>query len=277
MKKIVLGGLALAAAVVTVALLMTPGASAQQQDRNVTPRPGPFLTLEGLGSSIGVMLREQRAGDPEGVLIDRVEDGSPAMRAGVQAGDLVVEFDGERARSVRQFTRLVRETPPGRAVKMTVVRAGSKRTLDITPESNTNAFGRVEIDPDRVMRGFPRDFQFDLDIQPFGEGFGSTRRLGVRVTPISDQLASYFGVKEGVLVAEVEQNSPAASAGVKAGDVVTAVNGRNVASPSDLIREVREAQPGTAVDLRVMRERKETTLKVTLPDRRRPTAGTLPV
>jgi C-terminal processing protease CtpA/Prc len=161
---------------------------------------------------------------------------------------------------------------------MTVVRGGSRRTVEITPEANRNVFGRVEIDRGRVMQAFPRDFTFDFDFQPFGEGpFGSTRRLGVRVTPLSDQLASYFGVKEGVLVSEVEQSSPAASAGVKAGDVVTAVNGRSVASPSDLIREVREAQPGAAVDLRVTRDRKETTLKVTLPDRRRPTAGTLPV
>jgi len=276
MKKVVIGGLALVI-LAAVALALAPGAAAQRRDGGV--QFPDILSLEGPGSSIGVTVRDQ-AGDASGVLIESVREGTPATRAGLLKGDIVVEFDGERARSARQFTRLVRETPPGRAVKMTVLREGSKRTVDITPEPRDSAtlqqFPQITGD---ALRALPRDFNFRFDPQDFwGEGFGSQRRMGISVVPLSDQLAAYFGVKEGVLVAEVTSGTPAATAGVQAGDVITAVNGRSVVSSFDLVREVREAEPGSTLELRVTRNRKETTVKVTLPQRRQaPAAGTLPI
>ena len=288
MKKVVFGGLALVTLAV-MALMMTPGAAAQQRDRIPAPsvNPAPFLTLEGSGASIGVSVADQ-SGAEAGVLIESVQDGTPATRAGLQKGDVVLEFDGERTRSARQFTRLVRETPPGRSVKMTVMRSGSKRTVDITPEPRDSVtlqrFPQIAGD---ALRAFPRDFDFNRDFNFnfdsrgfFGEGlYGSGRRLGVMVAPLSDQLATYFGVKDGVLVSEVLENTPAASAGLKAGDVITAANGRSVQSTTDLTREVRDTEPGSTIELRVTRDRKETTVKVMMPQpQRRPaTTGTLPI
>ena len=276
MRKVILGGVGLVA-VMAVAFVMTSRASAQQRDRTPDSQ-APFLSLEGPGSSIGVTVSDQAG--TEGVVIDSVRDGTPATRAGLQKGDVVVEFDGERARSVRQFTRLVRETPPGRAVKMTVMRGGARRTVDITPEARDSVtlqqFPRVTGDALRVL---PRDFSFNFDTPGvFGEGwFTSPRRLGVMVAPLSDQLAAYFGVKDGVLVSEVLENTPAASSGLKAGDVITAANGRSVQSPADLTREVRDTEAGSTIELQVTRDRKDTTVKVTLPQRRPATAGTLPI
>jgi S1-C subfamily serine protease len=278
MKKVVFGGLGLAV-VAVLAFTVTSAVSAQQRDRTpVPPVVTRFPPLEGPGSSIGVTVTDQ-SGDTAGVLIESVQEGTPATRAGLQKGDLVLEFDGERTRSARQFTRLVRETPPGRSVRMTVLRGGSKRTLDITPENRNSAslrqFPRVTGDAFR----FPRDFNFDFDAQRFfNEGlFVSGRRLGVAVSPLSDQLAAYFGVKEGVLVSEVIENTPAASAGLKAGDVITSANGRGVQSTQDLTREVRDTEPGSTIELKVTRDHKELTLKATMPTRRPTTAGTLPI
>ena len=95
--------------------------------------------------------------------------------------------------------------------------------------------------------------------------------------PLSDQLATYFGVKEGVLVSEVSSGTPAATAGIQAGDVITAVNGRGVLSAGDLVREVRQAEPGSTIDVRLTRNHKEMNLKVTLPQRRQVPAGTVPI
>jgi serine protease Do len=283
MKKTMIGGVALAA-IVALAFVLAPRTEAQQGNRIVPPvAPAPFLPLEGLGSSIGVVVRDQPTSDAAGVVIDSVREGTPATRAGLQKGDLVLEFDGERARSARQFSRLVRETPPGQAVKMTVMRNGSRRTVDVTPEArgsvDAQLFPGVTAGVDRAMRAFPRDFNFRFDGEPFAwEGFfGSSGRLGVMVMPMSDQLAAYFGVKDGVLVSAVTDNTPAAAAGLKAGDVVIAANGRAVASAADLSREVREVQSGSSVDIRVMRDRKEITVKVTIPESRRVPPGTQPV
>src|SRR5687767_5338202 len=120
MRKIVLGGLALAS-LAAIAMLIAPATGAQQRDGNVPPFPDSILSLVGPGSSIGVIVRDQTS-DPAGVLIEDVREGTPARRAGLEKGDVVVEFDNEPVRSVRQFTRVVRETAPGRAVKMTVLR-----------------------------------------------------------------------------------------------------------------------------------------------------------
>jgi serine protease Do len=104
--------------------------------------------------------------------------------------------------------------------------------------------------------------------------------LGVAVVPLSDQLATYFGVKNGVLVSEVESNTPAATAGIQAGDVITAVNGQAVASSADLLRAVREAESGSTLEIRLTRNRKDLTVKAALPQRqqrRQPAAGTIPI
>ena len=278
MKKFVIGGVALATLVIA-AFVLAPRASAQR-DRLFSPGQFDGLVLDGVGSSIGVSVRELNSEDAaktkvqpaEGVYIEDVRDGTPAARAGLKPGDIIVDFDGERPRSTRHFTRLVRETAAGRTVKMTIVRDGSRRTVDITPEGRT-ALGGF---PDAALRAIPRDFQFNFDGQRFNfwDGpFGSPGRLGVVVMPMSDQLADYFGVKDGVLVSEVRANTPAATAGVKAGDVITGINGRAVMSPQDVVNEIRDAKPGAAVDLRVMRDRKELMLKAAFPERTRQTVG----
>src|SRR5262245_40979254 len=231
MKKWVIGGLALMTLIVGAFMFASP-AMAQRDGPRTVQFDG--LVLEGPGSSIGVSVRDLAADDAsrakvqpsDGVLVDSVREGTPASKAGLKSGDVIIEFDGERPRSTRHFTRLVRETPPGRSVKMTIMRDGARRTLDITPEASNRVGPRVFANPDTPLRALPRDFQFDFDGNHFDffDGFGTTR-LGVVVTPMSDQLAAYFGVKEGVLVSDVNANTPAAAAGLKAGDVITAVNG----------------------------------------------------
>ena len=105
MRKAIFAGGILAALIVVVVYATRVDA----QDRNRFTFQGAFLPLVGPGSSIGVTVR-----DSDRVVIQDVRSDSPAARAGVKEGDVVTEFDGERARSAAQFTRLVRETAPGK-------------------------------------------------------------------------------------------------------------------------------------------------------------------
>ena len=89
--------------------------------------------------------------------------------------------------------------------------------------------------------------RFDFDGEPFLAA--SRGRLGVRVQDLSEELAGYFGVKSGVLVAGVEADAPAAKAGIKAGDVITAVNGQAITEPGELRREVAKVEDGKTADL----------------------------
>ncbi len=282
MRQGLAGGLAAVALVLTPGMVVAPRVLTQDrppeertEERDSYRTSRHVMMLDGRGSSIGVRIAE---GDSQGVRIEDVDEGSPAQKAGLRAGDVVVEFDGERVRSARQFARLVQETPDGRTVKATVVRDGSRQTLDITPEAGSRAWGGdillhmpdIERQVERSLRAVPRDFAFDFHMDdPFSAW--SRGRLGVRLAPLTDQLAEYFGAEEGVLVSSVEEGSAAEKAGLKAGDVILAVNGRTVDSPSDVTGEVSNVEDGSAIELRVLRDRKELSLKATIerPESRR--------
>jgi serine protease Do len=280
-RTIILGGLLAAAVGVAVA-----GVAAQRDDHDQRERPRVFvgpdgtgraIRLDGRGSQIGVVVSDPENAAESGVRVDDVDTDSPAAKAGVKEGDRVVEFDGERVRSTRQLARLVQETPDGRTVKMTLSRGGSQQSVDITPEASTSAGEwsfqvgpefRDEIERSlRGLRELPElqgpAFDFRFDGVP---GLGSPRgRLGVHVETLSDQLAEYFGVKGGgVLISSVTPDSPAQKAGLKAGDVITTVNGTAVRDAGELVEELRETGASGEARLDIVRDKKTSTVTATL-------------
>jgi len=270
-----------------------PPAHGQSTPRAVAPRA---LDLFGArGSQIGVTIRDVEDDDakagkmagPGGVVIDDVAEDSPASKAGLKKGDIVVEFDGERVRSVRQFTRLVQETPAGRRTQASVVRDGQKINVTLEPREGSGFNVFSDFDGARVLRDFGRDFRFDTpappalparpvrpapavppvpptpfpDIDTFVWRTGNG--LGITTGHLSDQLADYFGVKgkDGVLVTSIADNSAASKAGIKAGDVITSFNGSEVTGPSDLSRRIQRLQDGDEFTVDVVRDKKSMTLK----------------
>ncbi len=239
------------------------------------------IRLDGRGSQLGVMVSDTDDATRPGVRIDGVDDGSAAAQAGAKEGDVVVEFDGERVRSARQLTRLVQETASGRTVKMTVMRDGNRQTLDVVAQARETDWSarlgpeiRDEIERSlEGLRDLPRimppsfDFRFDG-----GSSFGSRGRLGIQAESLGDQLADYFGATNGgVLVSSVTKESPAEKAGLRAGDVITSVNGAAVKDRGDLVHELAEMKDGAAVSLGIVRDKKASTLTATIePPRRTP-------
>jgi serine protease Do len=246
-----------------LALLGTP-AAAQNQD----PLALAQVQLRELtgGTYLGVSLaeidanraKELKLREDYGVEITRVEEGSPAEKAGVKPGDVVQEYNGQRVEGMEQFGRMVRETPSGREVKLTISRDGASQTLAATLAS-------------RKVRGLPENFHFEMpeirmpDIPQIYTTL-RTARLGVEAESLSAQLAEYFGVKEGVLVRSVRENTAAQKAGIKAGDVITKVDGMAVTSPSELSGAVRSASSKKTYAVELTRERKSQAVTVTVDD-----------
>jgi len=240
-----------------------------------------ILTLRGPGSSIGVEITELDAEKAKssavenGVVINSVRPDTPAARAGFQAGDVVVEFDGEAVRSARQFRRLVEETRPGHEVKATVVRDRSRRALTVTPEPATAANITSPLSNLPALRTLPVPaqprVQPDQKAAPFNFALGtpfSSRgqaRLGVSVMSLETQLAEYFGAKQGVLVTGVNSDTPASRAGIKAGDVIVEVAAQPVTNPADVNSALRATSAGASVDIKVLRDKKELLLTATMP------------
>jgi serine protease Do len=284
------------------------------QDHNMA-----LATLVGNEARIGVRVRDvepsdvtrQKLAGQAGAVIEQVDSETPAARAGLKAGDVVVGFDGERVRSARQLDRLVGETPAGRSVKMSIVRDAAKLDVDVTPEAGGFAHvmprmrdhaedsfsfkrdldnGRMA---DDILEGL-RNKKFERFAVPSlerdweGGDFpmvwgGRGGRLGVSAEAVSGQLATYFGVESGVLVRDVDESSAAAKAGVKAGDVITAVNGKPVKDAGDLRRQIADATDdgdgdanakakANEITLSVTRDKKAITLKATIdqPEKVRP-------
>jgi len=278
------------AAAVAAALVAAAGAGAAflpPAHAQATARaPRALEIFGGRGSQIGVTVRDVEETDakngklaaPGGVMIEEVSEESPAAKAGLKSGDIVVEFDGERVRSVRQFTRLVQETPVGRKTQAVVMRAGQRVNVTVEPrDGNGFAFADGKFS---VLQDWSRDFPFDVPrpvaptppatpkppVPPAFPDFDTfawrtNNGLGITVGDLSQQLAEYFGTKDGVLVTSVADNSAASKAGIKAGDVITSFNGSEVTSPSDLRQRIRALQDGGEFTVGVMREKKPMTLK----------------
>jgi serine protease Do len=270
MKLLKIVGVAVTlAGAAAVGLALAPSVYGQSRGRELT-------VLSGRGGELGVRITDATSG---GVQIDEVQPDSAADKAGLKRGDVIVEFDGERVRSGRQFARLVQETPAGRTIKATIVRNGQRQDVQVTPaegrESSVILGGdrfpgafADRFDLDR-LRDLPFNFNFDLP------GMASGGRLGVTVDELTHQLADYFGAKDGVLVTAVTDGSAASRAGIKAGDVITSINGERVTSRSDLVSALRRVD-GEEVTIGIVRDKKESSVKAKIEATRRTLRGARP-
>src|SRR5215469_5702866 len=145
--------------------LMLIAAPLPAQEGDGGPPENEIITVSGGNASwLGVQTkdlgsdqaRDMKLGDGYGALVEKVEPDSPAAKAGLQKGDVIVEFAGERVRSVAEFARLVRETPSGRSVEIQIRRDGAQQTLNATIEARKNDLktlmaqghnGRIEVWP----------------------------------------------------------------------------------------------------------------------------------
>ncbi len=221
------------------------------------------------GSWLGVRLsdvtperaRELKLQGEYGAVVEEVENDSPAAKAGLAKGDVILEFAGERAWSVSQLQRIVRETPPGRTVEFKVSRDGKSRSVSVKLESH-QPFARA-----LAMAPRPR-IEFSL------RGVIAGPTVGISGEELTRQLAEYFGVKQGkgVLVREVVAGSAAEKAGLKAGDVIVRVESTDVGSVEDFRRALpRDLTEKRKVNVTIVRDRREQTLSVELEPTRRVT------
>jgi len=222
----------------------------------------------------------RRALEHLGYGVTQVMKDSPADKAGLRKDDVILRIDGENVSSVRKLNRLVSELAPDQSVKLSFSRGGAEQevTATIGKHPNRSFAGSVFPNGTKVWR-WDRDNMkpFKFEFPPLGESYnlldkdndsaiilGNSRRIGVSTMELSKQLADYFGITggQGVLVTSVTADGPAAKAGVKAGDVITAVDGEAVDSPGDIARAINRKKEGE-VTLTIIRNKSQQTIHVT--------------
>ncbi len=252
---------------------------------------GSWLGVE-TGEVTSDKARELKLPAESGVVLGKIAPDSPASKAGLKENDVVTEINGQHVEGAMQFRRMIRETPAGRNVQLTVWRDGRTQTLNVT-------LGKAEgmrRNMTRVEPGMPGTFAFRMPEMPDmpdlpevidipdmpsleGELFSSGHpRLGIDAEDLSGQLGTFFGAPEGegILVRSVSSGSPAEKAGVKAGDVITSLNGERIRTVGDLRQKLssrhtekdkdKDAESkARSVRIGLLRNRSEMSLNVELP------------
>jgi serine protease Do len=193
------------------------------------------VTRGWLGVSIQPLTPELAKGfglkEPSGVLISDVVQDSPASKAGLLAGDIIVEFDGKKVDSPQDLQKVVATAPPGKGVPVKVWREKAQKTLEIT-------IGETPDD--------------NVALKSSNKG---RSLLGLDVRPITPDIARQLNLKglEGVVVFGVEEESPAAEAGLQRGDVIREVNRQRVRSLQDFERATKGLKEGDRITILLQR------------------------
>jgi serine protease Do len=175
-----------------------------------------------------------------GALVASVTPGSPAAKAGVQDGDVIMKFDGKDVTSMRGLPRLVAQTPIGKDVEVELLRKGQRLTLKV-------AIGRLVEESEAVKtsakepKGKGRGKDRDKDKSGSGPPAGRSSLIGLVLAPLSEELRAKHNIGndvKGVVVTAVDPASPAAEKGVKVGDVIVEVAQEAVASLDDIAKSV---------------------------------------
>lgn len=276
---VMLGVGVIAGGIVYAQQAAAPEALLEAQEPSTVEAPRAFTIMMDGGTFLGVHAEDiskenmSRYGlhEVRGVGVTEVVKDSPAEKAGLKKDDVILRFEGESVTSARKLTRLVGEASADQTVRLTISRAGSEQEVSATlakHDGMQNVF-RGGMSPDIFRGTTPFPMKIDpgmMQINPGEGGFAfafGNRRIGVSTEPLTKQLADYFGVKDGgLLITSVNDNSPAAKVGLKAGDVITAVDGEKVTSPGDVSRAISKKEDGP-VSLTIIRDRNSRTVTVT--------------
>jgi S1-C subfamily serine protease len=151
-----------------------------------------------------------------GALVSDIMAGSPAEKAGIKQGDVIVRFGGKEIKDSRQLQMVVGDTPAGQKVPMEIVRNGKPLTLTVTLSSSDSA---AAVKPKSTA---PQSGWFGLTVEDLPRNM-QTRGLS------------------GVIVAEIDPDGAAADAGIQQGDIILSVNRQKVANVADYARAMKEA------------------------------------
>jgi len=172
---------------------------------------------------------------PRGALVAEVMADSPAEKAGLQAGDIVLEYEGEEVTLSSDLPPMVGRTPVGETATMEVMREGEQITLDVE-------IGKL-----------PEEGAEQASTQAPGDNGTSTSPLGMTVEPLPADAQESLGISGGVLVSDVARG-PALDAGIRPRDVITELNRRKVNSVEDFREAVASLPEDSAVSVRVIRQ-----------------------
>lgn len=195
------------------------------------------------------LARDKELNVKEGAYVAEVVDDSPADSAGIKEGDVITEFNGKKIEIAEDLTQAVRSTKPGTKVSVAINRKGEKKTLTAFIGKNRSSMP-FAISAPRVTFNLFRKIE------------------GMELMELNKQLGEYFEAPNGrgVLVKEVEEESNAAKAGIKAGDVITKIGDEPIKRFDDVTEALEDTDEGDKVAIEFIRKGKKNTVTLEISE-----------
>lgn len=273
----------------------------KDKEKTMSPRAFAW-SFNGDGGYLGIRTQEVSKDnfatfglkEVRGVAVEKVMEDSPAAAAGIQDKDVIVRVNGEEITSARKLTRLIAEIAPDHQVSLTVLRNGREKDIKATLgkressqfENGNFSVAIPEIDKlklEKELKELPelkelKKLKELKELQkgdgpmifgmPNGDGrnftwkAGERRQIGISVYPLTKQLSENMGVESGVMINNVREDSPAAKAGLKAGDIIVEAGGKAVKNNFDLMRVINDKKEGD-IQLTIIRDKNRQSISVT--------------
>ncbi|MDR3745370.1 MAG: PDZ domain-containing protein [Acidobacteriaceae bacterium] len=279
-----------------ILLLALAAADLHAQARSAGVSAGRVVVSGYLGVDLRDVTADQlvalKLKETRGAEIIQVDHDAPAGKAGLREHDVLLRINKLPVEGEEQVRKVLRESPPGTTLVLVVSRDGQQMTVT-TQTANREEVEREaweqhmtvpEPAPPVAVESFSGEYSVEMVPAPLPHGNSfiggalmSTPYTGAMLETLSAQLADFFGASNGggLLVRSVEANSPAALAGLRAGDVVVRVNAKPVASSADWTRAIKDGR-GRSLVVVVLREKKEQTLTLTPEGKKRSSVDRLP-
>jgi len=246
--------------------------------------PSPLALHSGSQGYLGVDLTDVdqekaqtlKLKEVRGAVITLIDHDAPAGQIGLKVNDVVLGLNGQTVEGAEQLRRMLKEIPAGRKVSLLISRDGNTQTLAVELADRKamehDVWNKIGAGGDvfaqtpgmGILTGggdgsLPGGFHM-----PF---FGSTLNVGALVEPLTSQMAEYLGVPSGLMVKQVARKSEAATAGLKAFDVILKVGPESVTTLADWDRSLRSNQ-GKPVPVTILRDKKQQTLTLQVDSKR---------
>lgn len=164
--------------------------------------------------------------DKEGVLIAKVLEGSPAKKAGIKEGDIIIEFGGEKLKDTYDLVRKVGRTKPGTTVDVKFIRDRMQRVIQVKIDRKPSE--EEELETGKIV---PEEKE-------------SNSWRGIKVANITDEIAGQLGTKDkkGVVIVEIDSQSPFYMMGMRRGDIIREINRNIIKDANDFNKITKEAR-----------------------------------
>lgn len=174
----------------------------------------------------------------EGALVNDVQPDTPASKAGIQSGDLIISFDGKTVKNQHELTDTVARTPVGKKVEVKFIRDGKTQLATIETAERKIGANLGLVDPEENI---PEEKESNV-------------KLGISASTLNTEQTAELKIKSGVVIDQITPNSPAAEAGLRKGDVIHQINRQTIKSVLDLNNIMKSVNQGDTIILQVERK-----------------------